>query len=118
VDEVRDTVGYGRGWHRYYTEIPNELFDEKCTLTASQCVVYLYLLSRVNEERNGCTAWPSYKTIGKCTRMSDRSAITAIKVLAEKLYIFKKHRYNTNGQTSNMYLINHPSISIDWRVEG
>ena len=65
MDEVRDTVGYGRGWHRRYTEAPNELWEERCTLTPGQVVVYMYLLSCVNEKRNGCTAWPSYETMGK-----------------------------------------------------
>ena len=112
-----DTVSYGRGWKVYYTETPNEIFEDKCTLTPTQTVIYLYLLSRVNVKRNGeCVAWPSYPTIAKCTRTGERTVQDAIKALIEKLYISKKNRFaeGDNRQLSNMYFINHPSETTDF----
>ena len=105
-----ETLGYGRGWHSYYTETPNELFEEKCTLTPAQTLIYIYLLRCVNEGRNGCVVWPSYATIARCTRTSRRTAIDAVSVLVEKMYIFKRNRPNS----SNNYLMNHPATSKDW----
>lgn len=114
MDESKDTISYGRGWHRHYTETPNELFDDQCTLNTTQGMIYIYLLSCVNEQRNGCTAWPSYDRIAKKVRIHRTTAIDSIKVLVEKQYLFKKSRTVSGAHTSNMYLINHPSYTVDF----
>ena len=111
-----ETLGYGRGWKVYYTEAPNELFDERCTLTPIQTMVYLYLLSCVNIQKNGgCVAWPSHTTIAKHIRASRRGVQEATYVLIEKGYMFKKSRRSSDGtRMSNMYLLNYPSTAKDF----
>ena len=119
MDDEKDTIGWGRGWYNNFTQVPNELFDEECTLTPIQFAVYLYLLSCVNVKRNGgCVSWPSYPTIAKKVRIGESTVPKALQVLIEKMYIFRKNRFAENGhsgQISNMYLINHPLETKDFR---
>jgi len=109
-----DTISYGDGWKTYYTKLPNEVFDDNCTLSPSVLTVYAFLLRCLNVKENGARVWPSYQTIAKCTRMTRPSAITCIKVLVGKRYILKKPHFVNGSQTSNDYLVNHPTASLDW----
>jgi len=110
-----EQIQYGRGWKTYYTEVPNELFEENCSLKPHTFAVYVYLLKCLNVKKNGYTAWPSYTTMAKATRMSRQGAINAINELEGKEYIEREpRRISIKAYTSNLYYINHPTESLDW----
>jgi len=117
---MSDSIGYGNGWEVTFTQVPNLIFDKQCSLTPIQAMTYLYLLRCVNVKRSGYTAYPSYTTIAKNIRASRRAVQDAVIVLIEKGYIFKKNRVIEKGimanlKTSNMYLINHPKTTSDFK---
>ena len=72
--------------------LPNNIFDEK--MSPRDFIVYSYL-KRCCDSRQQC--FPSLKTIAKNCCISSVTANTAIIDIA--------HRYDGNGQLSNLYTV-------------
>lgn len=65
-------------------------------------IVYSYL-KRCADSKQQC--FPSIRTIAKNCNISSVTANTAIKNLSDNGYINIAHRYNDNGQLSNLYTV-------------
>ena len=119
MSENGNAVQYGKGWDNYYTQVPNQLFEERCTLTPIQAMVYLYLLMLCNEKK-GKIAWPSHATIANHIRVSPRGVQEATYILKDKGYIEIINRRieegpRANAKTSNLYIVNHPQYTKDFK---
>ena len=80
--------------------LPNDIFNER--MSPREFIVYSYL-KRCCDSRQQC--FPSLKTIAKNCCISSVTANTAIKNLEENGYIDIAHRYDGNGQLSNLHTL-------------
>ncbi len=80
--------------------LPNDIFKEK--MSPREFIVYSYL-KRCADSRQQC--FPSIKNIAENCSISYVTANTAIKNLSDNGYIDIAHRYDGNGQLSNLYTV-------------
>lgn len=80
--------------------LPNDIFNER--MNPRDFIVYSYL-KRCCDSKQQC--FPSIKNIAKNCCISSVTATTAIKNLSNNGYIDIAHRYDGNGQLSNLYTV-------------
>jgi len=82
-----------------FFKVPNAIFDQG--LTASEMVVYFYLVRCSNE---GSVAFPSYKKIGEKAGVGKRQAMRIVDSLIRKDMLHKEERIDANETSyTNIY---------------
>lgn len=80
--------------------LPNDIFNER--MNPRDFIVYSYL-KRCCDSKQQC--FPSIKNIAKNCCISSVTTTKAIKNLSDNGYIDIAHRYDGNGQLSNLYTV-------------
>ena len=94
--------------------LPNELFSLK--LNSAEISIYTYLLYIENRKTHQC--WPSYKTIGKAVKLSNKTVKKYVAELVDKGLISTENTTVTNkdGQKQNgclRYTIRPIQLALD-----
>jgi hypothetical protein len=85
-----------------FTMVTNAVLKDR-TLKASDKSVYATICLYADNETSDC--YPSRETLMKDAGVSDKTLRNSLRRLADKGYIDIKHRYNKNGQSSNLYVL-------------
>lgn len=91
--------------------VPVDVFDFP-DLSVSEQMVYIVLQSYCNAYDN--TAFPSYETIARKSRITRRHAINCVQSLINKGLLLKEERKSNkdvNVNTSNLYMVRMPKQS-------
>lgn len=101
-----------------YFPLPNELFA--LDLNSSEISIYAYLLRCENRETHQC--WPSYKTIGKATKLCENTVRKYVCSLEERHLIRTEQTMITakdgRGMNGNLrYTICPIQEALDWYHE-
>jgi DNA-binding transcriptional ArsR family regulator len=73
----------------------------------------LILIKLADNANDDGVCWPSYTTIARHCEVDKRTVMRHIKDMQERGILTSKKRFNSNGQTTNYYQINLPSLAID-----
>ena len=97
-----------------YFRLENDLID-RTDLDCIEKMVYIVLCRFANNNED---AFPSYKKIAQCARISRRSAIRSVSVLIEKKLLEKKIRKKKGTKTndSNVYYILSAKLEVVTQV--
>lgn len=80
--------------------VPNK--SELKKLDAQSQVLFMWLCS-FTDEKGQC--YPSVNRLAECCGLSRKTIIERVKVLIEKGFLTKFHRFSENSQQSNLYQI-------------
>lgn len=83
-----------------FITVPNK--SELKKLDAQSQVLFMWLCS-FTDEKGQC--YPSVNRLAECCGLSRKTIIERVKVLIDKGFLTKFHRYNDNSQQSNLYQI-------------
>lgn len=90
-----------------FITVPNK--SELKKLDAQSQVLFMWLCS-FTDEKGQC--YPSVNRLAECCGLSRKTIIERVKILIDKGFLTKFHRFSENSQQSNLYQIHLlPSVS-------
>jgi len=83
-----------------FIPVPNK--SELKKLDAQSQVLFMWLCS-FSDEKGQC--YPSVSRLAECCGLSRKTIIERVKILIDKGFLTKSHRFSDNSQQSNLYQI-------------